>query len=113
MDQCCGVGAGRLRHIWSVCGFGGDPGACALGTRLIGINNRNLHTFETHLSTTLGMLPHIPAGHGVITESGIHGRPDVLRMNDAGVHGFLVGETLMRAPDPGLALATLLGHPQP
>jgi indole-3-glycerol phosphate synthase len=85
--------------------------ALMLDTRLIGINNRNLHTFETDLQTTIGLLPHIPAGHGVITESGIHGADDVAHMNGAGVHGFLVGESLMRAPDPGLALASLLARP--
>ena len=85
--------------------------ALMLDTRLIGINNRNLHTFETSLETTIGLLPHIPAGHGVVTESGIHGAGDLTRMNRAGVHGFLVGESLMRAPDPGLALASLLGQP--
>ncbi len=84
--------------------------ALMLDTRLIGINNRNLHTFETDLETTIGLLPHIPAGHGVITESGIHGADDVIRMNRASVHGFLVGESLIRAPDPGLALASLLGQ---
>jgi indole-3-glycerol phosphate synthase len=82
--------------------------ALALGTPLIGINNRNLHTFETDLSTTIGLLPHIPAGHAVITESGIHSADDLAKMNRAGVHGFLVGESLMRAPDPGQALASLL-----
>jgi len=85
--------------------------ALMLDTRLIGINNRNLHTFETDLSTTVELLPHIPEGCGVITESGIHGAGDVARMNRAGVHGFLVGESLMRAPDPGLALASLLARP--
>ena len=84
--------------------------ALMLDTRLIGINNRNLHTFETDLETTVGLLPHIPAGHGVVTESGIHGADDVARMNRAGVHGFLVGESLMRAADPGQALASLLAR---
>lgn len=85
--------------------------ALMLDTRLIGINNRNLHTFETDLSTTVELLSHIPDGRGVITESGIHGSGDVVRMNRAGVHGFLIGESLMRTPDPGLALASLLARP--
>jgi indole-3-glycerol phosphate synthase len=82
--------------------------ALALDTQLIGINNRDLHSFDTRLETTIGLLPHIPSDRYVITESGIHGPADVARMNQAGVHGFLVGESLMRAPDPGQALATLL-----
>ncbi|RMH60658.1 MAG: indole-3-glycerol phosphate synthase TrpC [Zetaproteobacteria bacterium] len=83
--------------------------ALALGTRLIGINNRNLHTFDTDLATTLELLPRIPADKSVITESGIATRADIQRMNAHGVHGFLIGESLMRAPDPAAALARLLG----
>ena len=82
--------------------------ALGLNTQLVGINNRNLHTFDTSLETTLELLPHVPPGRSVITESGIHGPEDVARMNDAGVHGFLVGESLMRAQDPGEALSSLL-----
>jgi indole-3-glycerol phosphate synthase len=84
--------------------------ALMLDTALIGINNRDLHSFDTRLETTIGLLPHIPSDRYVITESGIHGPTDVARMNAAGVHGFLVGESLMRAEDPGEALAALLAE---
>jgi indole-3-glycerol phosphate synthase len=82
--------------------------ALRLKTPLLGINNRNLRTFEVSLETTLAMLPRIPPGRVVVTESGIGGAGDVRRMRDAGVLAFLVGETFMRAPDPGAALAQLL-----
>ena len=81
--------------------------ALRLDTRLIGINNRNLRTFETRLETTLDLLARIPAGRIVVTESGIHVPADVARMRAAGVHAFLVGEAFMRAPDPGTKLAEL------
>jgi len=82
--------------------------ALQLDTQLIGINNRNLHSFETELSTTLELLPWVPQGKTIITESGIHTPEDIHRMNEAGVYGFLIGESLMRKPDPGKALASLL-----
>jgi indole-3-glycerol phosphate synthase len=82
--------------------------ALALQTPLIGINNRNLRTFEVTLETTLGLLPRIPPGRVVVTESGIAAAADVQRMRRAGVIAFLVGEAFMRAEDPGLALAGLL-----
>ncbi len=81
--------------------------ALKLKTRLVGINNRNLRTFEVTLQTTLDMLPDVPADRLLITESGILGRADVQTMRTAGVHAFLVGEAFMRAPEPGLALAEL------
>ena len=81
--------------------------ALRLATPLVGINNRNLRTFEVSLETTLGMLADVPAGRLLVTESGILARADVLRMRSAGVHAFLVGEAFMRAPDPGAALADL------
>jgi indole-3-glycerol phosphate synthase len=81
--------------------------ALRLKTPLVGINNRNLRTFEVSLDTTLGMLPDVPADRLLVTESGILGRADVQRMRDAGVHAFLVGEAFMRAPEPGVALAEL------
>jgi indole-3-glycerol phosphate synthase len=81
--------------------------ALALETPLLGINNRNLRTFETRLETTLELLPRIPAGRTVITESGILSSEDVRRMRDRGVHAFLVGEAFMRAEDPGKALQKL------
>jgi indole-3-glycerol phosphate synthase len=81
--------------------------ALRLKTPLLGINNRNLRSFEVTLDTTLGLLPRVPAGRLLITESGILARADVLRMRAADVHAFLVGEAFMRAPDPGAALASL------
>jgi indole-3-glycerol phosphate synthase len=81
--------------------------ALRLKTRLLGINNRNLRTFEVTLDTTLGLLPNIPAERLVVTESGILAPADVKRMRDASVHAFLVGEAFMRAPDPGTELRRL------
>lgn len=81
--------------------------ALALKTPLIGVNNRNLRSFEVTLETTLALRERIPTERLLITESGITGRADVLRMREAGVHAFLVGETFMRASEPGEALATL------
>ncbi|NMM28601.1 MAG: indole-3-glycerol phosphate synthase TrpC [Glaciimonas sp.] len=81
--------------------------ALKLKTKLLGINNRNLRTFETSLQTTLDLLPRIPPDKLVITESAIHAPGDVKRMRDAQVHAFLVGEAFMRAPEPGVELARL------
>ncbi|VCU72567.1 Indole-3-glycerol phosphate synthase [Pigmentiphaga humi] len=81
--------------------------ALGLRTGLLGINNRNLRTFEVSLDTTIGLLPRIPAGKRVVTESGIVGQDDVRRMREHGVDAFLVGEAFMRAPDPGAELARL------
>lgn len=81
--------------------------AAHLESPLLGINNRDLRTFETTLDTTLDLLDRIPAGRTVITESGIHTRTDVARMRAAGVHGFLVGEAFMRAERPGARLREL------
>jgi indole-3-glycerol phosphate synthase len=81
--------------------------ALKLKTPLLGINNRNLRTFDVTLDTTLGLLPRVPAERLLVTESGILGRADVQRMRAAQVHAFLVGEAFMRAPDPGVALAEL------
>jgi indole-3-glycerol phosphate synthase len=83
--------------------------ALPLNTPLIGINNRNLRTFETRLETTLDLLSRIPADRIVVTESGIHTPADVARMRAHGVHAFLVGEAFMRADDPGAKLAELFG----
>ncbi|MDX8402690.1 MAG: indole-3-glycerol phosphate synthase TrpC [Mariprofundaceae bacterium] len=82
--------------------------ALRLETPLIGINNRDLHTFETRLDTTLDLLAEIPEGRIIVTESGIFTRADIERMNAAGVHAFLIGESLMRQPDPGAALRALI-----
>ena len=81
--------------------------ALQLETPLIGINNRNLRSFEVSLQTTLELLPRIPAGRIVVTESGILATGDVQLMRHNHVNAFLVGEAFMRAPDPGLALAAL------
>ena len=83
--------------------------ALRLATPLIGINNRNLRTFETRLETTLDLLPAIAPDRIVITESGILTPAEVARMRAAGVPAFLVGEAFMRAPDPGIELARLFG----
>jgi indole-3-glycerol phosphate synthase len=81
--------------------------ALELETPLVGINNRDLHSFDMRLETTLDLLPHIPSDRVVITESGIHTRDDVALMRERGVHAFLVGEAFMRAPEPGEKLREL------
>jgi indole-3-glycerol phosphate synthase len=83
--------------------------ALKLKTPLVGINNRNLRTFEVSLDTTLSMLKDVPEGKLVVTESGILSRDDVKKMREGGVHAFLVGEAFMRADEPGDALAELFG----
>ena len=81
--------------------------ALKLKTPLVGINNRNLKTFEVSLDTTLALKGMVGSDRIVVTESGIHTRDDVLRMRAAGVHAYLVGEAFMRAQEPGEALAKL------
>jgi indole-3-glycerol phosphate synthase len=81
--------------------------ALLLKTPLIGVNNRNLRTFEVSLNTTLQLQKQVPSNRLLITESGILGPGDVATMRKANIHGYLVGEAFMRATDPGLALATL------
>lgn len=81
--------------------------ALRLELPMVGINNRNLHTFEVSLQTTLNLLQQIPAGQLVVTESGISSSDDVALMRSHDVHGFLVGESFMRAPDPGAQLKAL------
>ncbi|MFE8646434.1 indole-3-glycerol phosphate synthase TrpC [Sphingomonas sp. NCPPB 2930] len=83
--------------------------ALKLRTPLVGINNRNLRSFEVTLDTTLGLLAEVPKDRLLVTESGILAQEDVQKMRDAGVHAFLVGEAFMRAKDPGVALAALFG----
>ena len=83
--------------------------ALRLQTPLLGINNRNLRTFEVSLATTLGLQARVPVDRLLVTESGITGPADVQRMRAAQVQAFLVGEAFMRADDPGLALAALFG----
>ncbi len=82
-----------------------------LKTPLIGINNRNLRSFEVSLDTTLALQKNVPADRLLVTESGILTTADVQRMRDAQIHAFLVGEAFMRAADPGVALAGLFGAP--
>ena len=79
----------------------------SLSPMLLGINNRDLRTFDVSLDTTLALLESIPSGTNVVTESGILNKADVLRMRDANVHSFLVGEAFMRADEPGVALQAL------
>lgn len=81
--------------------------ALPLNNRLIGINNRNLHTFEVSLQTTLSLLAHIPKKYTVVTESGILTQKDVAILSEANVNTFLIGEAFMRASDPGSALEAL------
>jgi len=83
--------------------------ALKLRTKLVGINNRNLRTFDVSLDTTLGMLKDVPADRLLVTESGILAKDDVKKMREAGVNAFLVGEAFMRADEPGDALAALFG----
>jgi indole-3-glycerol phosphate synthase len=83
--------------------------ALRLQTPLLGINNRNLKTFDVTLDTTLGLLPRVPTAKLLVTESGIGNRADVQRMRAADVQAFLVGEAFMRADDPGAALAAVFG----
>ena len=82
--------------------------AVASGARLIGVNNRNLHTFEVKLETALGLAEKIPAGVVRVAESGIHSSADVERLRAAGYQAFLVGEHLMKSGDPAGALRALI-----
>lgn len=84
--------------------------AIDVGAEVVGINNRNLHTFETDLATTFRLLPDVPAGTVVVAESGISTRADVQELEEAGVDAILVGESLMRSADPGDAIRSLLGR---
>jgi indole-3-glycerol phosphate synthase len=83
------------------------------GAEVLGINNRDLHTLDVDLDTTFRLLADVPAGSVVVAESGIASRGDVQALEDAGVDAILVGETLMRADDPGEAIRTLLGWAAP
>jgi indole-3-glycerol phosphate synthase len=84
--------------------------ALKLDLELVGINNRNLRSFDTSLDTTIELLPRVPDGCLVVTESGIHTRADIKLMRDHDVHAFLIGEAFMRAADPGKALAELFAE---
>jgi len=87
--------------------------ALSLGPRMIGINNRDLRTFDTDLSTTLGLLPRLPADVLAVTESGIYTSEEVQMLSANGIHCFLVGEAFMRAADPGRRLSEIFAAPQP
>jgi indole-3-glycerol phosphate synthase len=80
--------------------------------RIIGINNRNLHTFHTDVTTTVALLPYIPAGYLVVSESGLHDRATITRLEHHGVAAFLIGEALMREADIGTKLEALRGAPE-
>ena len=84
--------------------------ALKLKTPLIGINNRNLKTFEVSLDTTIGLAGKVPTNRLVVTESGIANIDDVKKLRAANINAFLVGEAFMRAEDPGVALASLFGQ---
>jgi indole-3-glycerol phosphate synthase len=86
------------------------PRVIDAGARLIGVNNRNLHTFEVDIGHTLRLREQIPADRAVVGESGIRTRDDAERLQSAGVAAMLVGETLMREPDIGAAVDRLLGR---
>jgi len=86
--------------------------ALALATPLVGVNNRDLRSFETRLATTLDLLPYVPPERLVVTESGIRARADVALMRAHGVHAFLAGEAFMRAADPGVELESMFAAPQ-
>ena len=90
----------------------GDEMARALATRvsLIGVNNRNLRTFETDVDTSVKLKRDFPEARLFVTESGVHSTSDVKKLRDAGIHAFLVGEAFMRQPDPGAALTALFGN---
>ncbi len=81
--------------------------ALASGAEIVGVNNRNLHTFEVTLETSLDLAPRIPAGVICVAESGIHSSADVARLRAAGYQGFLVGEHLMKSADPAAAIRAL------
>lgn len=85
------------------------PRVLDCGAKLVGINNRDLRTFRTRLEHTLDLLPRIPAGVAVVSESGVRTHDDFVRLQSAGVRAVLVGESLMRSPDIGAALDALLG----
>lgn len=80
-----------------------------LGAGLVGINNRDLNTFETSIEVSLQLMEQVTSTALVVSESGIHSREDVARLRDAGIHAFLIGEALMRAPDPGRRLFQIFG----
>lgn len=105
LDDCArGLGMDVLVEVHDAEEF---QRALALPAPLLGINNRNLHTFELTLETTFALLDQVPAGTLLVTESGIMNAQDVQKMRDHNVHAFLVGETFMRAEDPGAQLSEM------
>jgi indole-3-glycerol phosphate synthase len=109
LAQCAwGLGLDVLVEIHDGAELDAVQSAGILPRALLGINNRNLRTFETKLETTLELLSRLPVGCEVVTESGIAARDDVVRMQAAGVHRFLIGESLMRQASPGAALRALI-----
>jgi indole-3-glycerol phosphate synthase len=106
--EALGLGMDVLVEIHDASELREVLGAGLRGPLLIGINNRDLRTFETRLETTVDLLPWIPLGHEIVTESGIGTVADVKQMISAGVKRFLVGESLMRQPNPGVALKRLI-----
>jgi indole-3-glycerol phosphate synthase len=105
-DAAAGLGMAVLVEVHDAAEL---EAALTLRTPLVGVNNRDLRTFETRIETTLGLLERMPAERIVITESGIAAPADVARLRASGVNAFLVGEAFMRAPDPGRALRALFG----
>ena len=105
-DPATGLGMAVLVEVHDAAEL---EAALTLRTPLIGVNNRDLRTFETRIETTLALLERMPADRIVITESGIAAAADVARLRASGVNAFLVGEAFMRAPDPGRALRALFG----
>jgi len=105
-DAALGLGMAVLVEVHNAAEL---DAALTLRTPLVGVNNRDLRTFETRIETTLGLLERMPAERIVITESGIAAPADVARLRASGVNAFLVGEAFMRAPDPGRALRALFG----
>ena len=85
--------------------------AIACGANVIGVNNRNLHTFEVSIETSLSLAKEAPPGTVLISESGLNNSTDLARLRDAGYHGFLIGESLMRSENPGAALRDLMSTP--
>ncbi|MHB8900661.1 MAG: indole-3-glycerol phosphate synthase TrpC [Thermoguttaceae bacterium] len=109
-DQIVELGMTPLVELYEPANL---PRVLATGARLIGVNNRNLHTFEVDIEHTLRLRDRIPSDRAVVGESGIRTRQDALRLEAAGVKAMLVGETLMREPDIGAAVHRLLGRSAP
>jgi len=101
-----------LTPLVEIHGEGELDRALSAGVRLLGVNNRDLDTFTTSLDVTLGLLPAVPLQVTVVSESGIRSPEEVDRLGAAGVHGVLVGESLLRAPEPGRAASELVGRPR-